>query len=394
MSLPFSKLPPTATISPTPFSVSVSDDKLVELHMLVRLSRIAPPTYENSQSDGRFGITSEWLSDTRDKWLNQFDWRTCETRANSFPQFTIPVEDINLHFAALFSEKPDAIPIILLHGWPGSFFEFLPLLQLFKDEFSPSTLPYHLIVPSLPGYAFSSGPPLDRDFSGEDVARIMDQLMKGLGFESGYVAQGGDIGAGVSRSLAVKYDSCKAVHVNFCPTQSPSEGASTENLTAFEKRGLDRMNAFRTTGIAYAMEHATRPSTIGHVLASSPIALLAWVGEKYLEWVDEPLSADTILEMVSLYWLTETFPRAIYPYRELFKPSASAAALQNEKYIHKPFGYSYFPNELIPTPKSWAAATGDLVFFREHQTGGHFAALERPADMKADLTDFVKQVWS
>lgn len=119
------------------------------------------------------------------------------------------VEELSIHFVALFSQKEDAIPVILLHGWPGSFLEFLPLLQIFREEYIPSTLPYHFIVPSMPGYAFSSGPPLDRNFTVFDVARIFNKLMNDLGFGSGYVAQGGDIGSSVGRVLAVEYASCK-----------------------------------------------------------------------------------------------------------------------------------------------------------------------------------------
>ncbi|PWY88006.1 epoxide hydrolase [Aspergillus sclerotioniger CBS 115572] len=391
MSTPFSKLPSAARISPVPFNVSIPADQLADLKSLVQLSRIAPPTYENSQPDGRFGITSEWLSSMREKWVTEFDWPSFEARMSQFPQFTADIEGINVHFAALFSEREDAVPVTLLHGWPGSFVEFLPILQLFREEFSPETLPYHLIVPSLPGYTFSSGPPLDRNFGLTDMARVVDQLMKDLGFGSGYVVQGGDIGAFVGRVLGVGFEACK---VNMCPMPSVPEGMSIENLTAVEKRGVARMEKFVTRGLAYAMEHGTRPSTIGHVLASNPIALLAWVGEKYRDWVDKPLPSATILEMVSLYWLTESFPRAIYPYRETTPlPPNTTEALGKELYIHKPFGYSYFPMEIVPVPQSWVATTGDLVFFREHDEGGHFAALEHPRELKADLVAFIEQVW-
>ncbi|KAE8386397.1 Alpha/Beta hydrolase protein [Aspergillus alliaceus] len=388
MSARFSHIPPTARVTPSVFTASISQEQLAELQTLVKVGKIAPPTYENSQPG--FGITSNWLTAIREKWINDFDWKKCEARINSFPQFTAKIEDIELHFAALFSEKTDAVPIVLLHGWPGSFLEFLPLLQLFRDEFTPSTLPYHLIVPSLPGYGFSSSPPVDKNFTTHDVARVIDTLMKNLGFESGYVAQGGDIGARVSRHLAVNYDSCKAVHLNFCPIVTPPKGVSTENLTDFEKKGLARKEEFMTLGVAYAFEHGTKTSTIGHVLSSSPLALLAWCGEKLLTWVEEPLPSETILELVSLYWLTETFPRAIYPYREEFPLSPERNAL---KYIQKPFGYSYFPYELFPVPKAWVETTGNLVFWREHQKGGHFAALEKPRELKADLMEFVEQVW-
>ncbi|GES57515.1 epoxide hydrolase [Aspergillus terreus] len=389
----FSKLPSAATINPTPFKVSIPQEQLDELQTLLKLSKIAPPTYENTRPTRQYGITSDWLTTIRKQWQNDFDWRACEEKVNRFPQFTVDIEDIKLHFAALFSEKPDAVPIILIHGWPGSYMEFLPILQLFSEEFTPSTLPYHLIVPSLPGYAFSSGPPLDRNFANQDSARILDTLMQGLGFGGGYIAQGGDIGAMVSRQLAVDYDGCKAAHLNLCILRDHPEGATEMTLTAQEKRGIERWDNFLTFGRAYADEHGTRPSTIGHVLSSSPIALLAWIGEKYLEWVDDPLPSETILELVSLYWFTESFPRAIYPYREHFIAPKDAGTLHDRWYIRKPFGFSYFPKEIAAIPRAWVSTTGNLIFWREHDKGGHFAALERPHDLKADLTAFVEQVW-
>ncbi|KAK1139968.1 hypothetical protein N8T08_010964 [Aspergillus melleus] len=394
MSAPYSKLPPAASISPAPFTVSIPQQQLEELQNLVRLSKIAPPTYENVQADGRFGVTSDWLTTMKQKWLGDFDWRALEARTNSYPQFTTEIEDIKLHFLALFSEKPDAVPVLLLHGWPGSFLEFLPMLSLFREQFTPSTLPYHFIVPSLPGYAFSSGPPLDRDYNAEDVARVLDQLMKGLGFASGYVAQGGDIGSRVSRVLAVDYDSCKAIHLNFNAIPAPPPGVSEDSLNDYEKQGLKRREEFLTVGKAYADEHATRPSTIGLVLSSSPIALLAWCGEKFLAWVDEPLPSQTILESVSLYWLTESFPRAIYPYRENLDAFINPEKWRQRWFIRKPLGFSSFPKEIMPIPKSWLEGTGNVVYFKDHRKGGHFAALEKPDVLKEDLIEFISQVWN
>ncbi|KAL6240140.1 hypothetical protein BDW75DRAFT_197076 [Aspergillus navahoensis] len=393
MTVPFTKLPSTATITPSPFRIAIPDEQLSDFKTLLRLSKIAPQTYENLQEDRRYGVTHEWMSKMKEEWLNSFDWRAVEEHANSFPQYTTEVEGLTIHFAALFSENTDAVPIVLLHGWPGSYFEFLPLLQLFKDEYSPSTLPYHLIVPSLPGYTFSSGPPLDKNFVNADSARIVDQLMRVLGFASGYVSQGGDIGSMVARILAVHYDSCKAVHLNFCPLIKRPDGVSDESQNELEKRGLERLEWFCTYGKAYAEEHGTKPATISHVLASSPLALLAWVGEKYLDWPDTPFSKHKILELVTLYWFTESFPRAIYPYRASNPIPSRPSPMLNELYIHKPFGFSYFPKELMPTPKSWVEKTGNLVYFNQHSEGGHFAALEQPKKFKEDLTEFVTQVW-
>lgn len=137
-----------------------------------------------------------------------------EDKINSFPQFIAPIVDdggrcYHIHFVALFSRKPDAIPILLLHGWPGSFLEFLPMLDLFSNEYTPESLPYHLVVPSLPGYTFSSPPPLDKDFRIEDVARLFNKLAIQLGFGEGYVVQGGDIGSKISRVIAAEHDACK-----------------------------------------------------------------------------------------------------------------------------------------------------------------------------------------
>ncbi|KAL1982328.1 hypothetical protein VTN96DRAFT_1422 [Rasamsonia emersonii] len=391
MALPFGTVPSGARNAPTPFKASIPDERIKEMQILVRLSKIAPETYEGSQQDRKYGITTEWLSSAKDQW-KKLDWRAVETRINSFPQFTYKIEGLTIHFVALFSEKKDAVPIVLLHGWPGSFLEFLPLLSLFRDKYDPSTLPYHFVVPSLPGYTFSSGPPLDKNFSTADVARIINQLMVNLGFESGYVAQGGDIGSRIGRVLAVDYESCKAVHLNFCPMKKPPNGPDAP-LSEIEQRGLARMQWFASNGSAYSMEHGTRPSTIGHVLAASPIALLAWIGEKFLDWVDDPLPLETILESVSLYWLTETFPRSIYPYREFLQPSEVPATMDPRWYIRKPFGFSYFPMELVPVPRSWIETTGNLVFWRQHEKGGHFAALERPQDFAEDLAAFVQQIW-
>lgn len=149
--------------------------------------------------------------------------RKSEDVINSFPNFTLDIADRTgtqtIHFVALLSQKTDAVPLILLHGWPGNFLEFLPILQLLRTTYTPETLPYHVIVPSLPGYAFSSPPPLDRDFRIEDVARIFDTLMVDLGFGNGYVVQGGDVGSKVARVMAAEHESCKAVHsrVYFLP---------------------------------------------------------------------------------------------------------------------------------------------------------------------------------
>lgn len=329
--------------------------------------------------------------------------RKQEEYINSFPHYKADIVDddgriYSIHFAALFSEKKSAIPTTRLHGWPASFQEFLPVLDLLRKKYSPQDLPYHIIVPSLPGYTLSSPPPLDRPWKIADSARIMHKLMLNLGFgDGGYVVQGGDIGAAVGRTMAATYPECKALHLNYC-FMFPPDDASASELSDTEKKGLERFDAFNATGNAYGREHGTRPATIGHVLSASPVALLAWIGEKYLEWSDAAsrLPLSTILAEVSLYWFTGCMPTSIYPYEEDFlqvpHPKGYFHA-QAHLFVDKPLGYSYFPRELAPMPRSWVGRTGRLCWFRGHEEGGHFPALERPGEMLADLEDFVGEVW-
>ncbi|PYH45409.1 epoxide hydrolase family protein [Aspergillus saccharolyticus JOP 1030-1] len=390
MANPFGDVPSGAKIPPKPFQLNIPREKLEELSVLVSISKVSPPTYENSQEDRKYGITRDWLLHARQDWKD-FDWRPTENRINSFPQFTYEIEGMTIHFVGLFSKKADAVPIVLLHGWPGSFLEFLPLLSLLRDKYSPEELPFHVVVPSLPGFTLSSGPPLDKNFTGGDTARVVDQVMVNLGFEGGYVAQGGDIGSKIGRILAVDHDACKAVHLNACYMNKP-DNVEDSAISELEKQNLARGEWFFTYGHAYAIEHGTRTSTIGHVLSANPVALLSWIGEKFLDWPDEPLPVHDILESVSLYWLTDTFPRCIYHYREQVPLPKVQHAQDPRWYIKKPFGFSYFPKELVPIPRAWVETTGNLVFWNSHEKGGHFAAFEQPAELLEDLGAFVEKV--
>ncbi|KAH8822004.1 Alpha/Beta hydrolase protein [Xylogone sp. PMI_703] len=389
----YNTIPKAAKSQPSPYRVSVPEDKLVELKQLLKLSKIGPPTYENLHADplvGKFGLTREWLINAKSEW-EAFDWRSVEERLNFFSNYKLKIGEIDLHFIALFSENPDAVPLVLLHGWPGSILEFLSLLSLMKKQYSPKDLPFHLVVPSLPGYGFSSGPPLDHNFTMFDVAETINSLMVELGFgETGYVAHGGDIGSRVSRFLGANYAACKAVHLNFCLMPQP-ESIPIESLTTYERAGVERGNTFLATESAYAKAAASRPATIGLVLSTNPLALLAWIGEKFLEWTDETPSLNEILASISLYWLTDTYPRSIYPYRESYvaNPTHSAPVI----YVNKPLGYSSFPKEVFPVPVSWVATAGKLCWSKVHTKGGHFTALEQPESIKEDLENFIAQVW-
>ncbi|KAH7043770.1 Alpha/Beta hydrolase protein [Macrophomina phaseolina] len=392
----FYSFPQNAKSTLTRFTVSIADDKLQQMKQLIKLSPIGVATYENSLESGQFGLSRSWLRLAKKEWEESFNWRTHEKFINSFPNYKLDITDddgsvYSIHFVAMFSTNPSAIPVAFFHGWPGSFLEFLPMLSLLKERYATADkLPYHIVVPSLPGYAFSDSPPLDKNWSCRDSARLMHRLLCELGFEqSGYVAQGGDIGSIISRTLARTYAQCKAVHLNFSPAPKP-EGVPDSAVDELEAKQLKRAELFFTNGRAYALEHATRPATIGLVLSASPVALLAWIGEKFLDWTDEDPPINTILASVSLYWLTDTFPTSVYPYREMFAPKAHKSL----PYCDKPTGYSWFPMELAPAPKAWVETTAKVVWHRQHTEGGHFAALEKPYLLLADTEDFVKSVWA
>ncbi|OQO02384.1 hypothetical protein B0A48_11938 [Cryoendolithus antarcticus] len=395
----FSTLPQNASLKPKPFKAHVSDDELKLFTQLVKLSPIGPSTFENETADvkdfNHFGVSRAWLSEAKKQWETSYDWRKTEDRINSYPNFTVPIEEdgftFDVHFIALFSAKKDAAPLMLLHGWPGSFLEFVDTLDLLEKKYTPETLPFHVIVPSLPGYGYSSGPSTKKNFNTEGIASVCDKLMTGLGFSS-YISQGGDIGSFVSRVLGATAPACKAVHINLAIGLT-AEGNEVESLSQEEKIGLGRYGAFGEMGNAYARMHGTRPSTIGLVLSSNPIAQLAWIGEKFLQWTDVSPPIASILDSVTLYWFTQSFARAIFPYRQFFAPPATFFHNEEKYFINKPMGYSWHPKELAPVPKAWVAKTGNLVWYKGHEKGGHFASMELPEQFLDDMESFVGEVW-
>ncbi|KAK6223451.1 hypothetical protein LQW54_000569 [Pestalotiopsis sp. IQ-011] len=404
----FAQVPSGSSIDVKPFPIHVDEAKLQHFRALLELSLIGPATFENTHNGRRYGMTREWLAAAKHAWLHDYDWRRSEARLNSFPSFRAPVRDpatgstTEVHFLALFSARPDAIPIVFMHGWPGSVCEFLDLLDLLRAKYTPDTLPYHVVVPSLPGYGFSGGPPLDADYGVAQAAGAMHGLMLGLGFgSSGYLAQGGDLGSFVARAMALMFPECKGIHVN--QMGFPPPGVDIDTRDDAEEHAFQRATEAIDTGLAFALQQGTRAATMGLALSASPLALLAWMGEKFLEFSDQDPPLDKILEGVMLYWLTDTYPRCLYHNREMGDPKdepkiarysvmADLAPLRLP-YVAKPCGFSLFPHEVVPIPKSWAEKSVKLVTFSEHQHGGHFAAMEKPAELLADVEEYVEKAW-
>lgn len=203
-------MPYTPPPAAKPFTLSVREADLNRWRQLLELSPLGPKTYENTQSEAYMGVTYEWLSAAKQHWLTAYDWRAQEARINSFPNYTMTIESVPVHFIGLFSQNPDAVPVIFMHGWPGSVIEFLPMLERVRAKWSADEMPIHMVVPSLPGYTLSHELPLEKDWTVQDSARLLDTLMGELGFAK-YIAQGGDIGSFLAMEMAVSHERCVAI---------------------------------------------------------------------------------------------------------------------------------------------------------------------------------------
>ncbi|KAI5860071.1 alpha/beta-hydrolase [Durotheca rogersii] len=333
-------------------------------------------------------------------WCESFNWRAFEQELNELPHFeaTISVEGFNpfqLHFIHQRSTASDAIPLLFVHGWPGSFLEatkILPALAKSDKDDGPS---FHVIVPSLPNFGFSGR--IDRSgFGLKQYAEALHQLMQGLGYEQ-YVSQGGDWGYFITRVISAMYpESLVATHLNIqaaMPPTSTSPLAYARFLLAHllglygaeDKALLRRSEAFWRTGSAYSTVHRQRPSTIGIALDDSPVGLLAWIYEKLVAWTDDyPWTDEEVCRWVSIYWFSRAGPGAsVVIYHEADK--GEYVTRESPLTPGVKIGYSYFPKEIFGSPRFWNHRLGDVVFEGRHERGGHFAAWERPEDLVADL---------
>ncbi|GAA5988826.1 hypothetical protein JCM5350_000389 [Sporobolomyces pararoseus] len=385
-------MPPQRSMSIEQFRPSFSDAELAGLKQTLEASRLPSRTYAMNQEE--YGITYDWVEQAIERWKNGFDWKKREDEINQVDHFYATINDVGtdfkIHFIYHESKDPDAIPLLMLHGWPGSAFEFIEAVKILRESTSPS---FHLVVPMEPGYGWSSGPPLDRGFGTDDVANILHKLMTGLGFAQGYAIQGGDIGSMLARKMALKFDAVKCIHLNYLPAVEPKDESLKNQVKPHELRSLERSAEFQKTGRAYAISHATRPGTIGLTVGSSPISLLAWLSEKYRDWTDVTPSTDEILAICTMWWLRDSFPSSIYAYHELLLSGVSFIHNDPANFLKKPFGYSAFKQEISCTPEAWVGINGNCQFYRYNDKGGHFASLEQPEQFAKDMRDCFGKIW-
>lgn len=358
-----------------PFRIAVPQAQLDDLNR--RLEATRWPERE-TVSDASQGARLENIQALVAYWRTAYDWRKLEARINRYPQFLTNIDGVDIHFLHVRSKHPDAMPLIMTHGWPGSIVELLKVIEPLTDPTAhggKAEDAFHLVLPSLPGYGFSGkaeSPGWDR----HRVARAWDTLMRRLEYDR-YVAQGGDWGAVVTQAMGhLAPEGLLGIHINM-PAVVPVKLPAT--LTAEEQAALDSLNAFFAKGAGYAQIQATRPQTIGYALADSPVGQAAWIYEKFAAWTDsngQPervLTRDEMLDDIMMYWLTNSATSSARFYWENAELAFFAVG------IDIPVGVTVFPGEIYRAPRSWASQTyRQLVYWNEVDKGGHFAAFEQP----------------
>ncbi len=365
-----------------PFTVDVPEEAVADLRRRLRDTRWPDPA---TAGDWSQGVPLPWLQEVCRYWAGEHDWSRAQAELNSSPQVTTVVDGLRVHLLHVRSPHPGALPLVLTHGWPGSVVEFLDLLRPLTEPEDPQDA-FHVVVPSLPGYGWS-GKPVAPGWGPARTADAWAEVMRRLGYER-FGAQGGDIGSFVSANLGARHpDRVAGVHLNMVVTGPPD--GQTE-FDAREQRALDRLREFRTDGSAYSHQHRTRPQTLGYGLTDSPAGQAAWILEKFAAWTDgDPVDAiglDRLLDDVSVYWFTATATSSARMYWEMAR-----APQEREPRVEVPTGVSLFPHEIFQPPREWVQRQlTDLRAWREHDSGGHFAALERPAELVADVREFFR----
>jgi epoxide hydrolase len=376
---------PKASDAVEPFSFSVPQSAIDDLKRRLEFTRW--PERE-TVGDWSQGVPLEKARALIAYWRDGYDVRKFEARVNAFPQYRTSIDGLGLHFIHVQSPHPNALPIIITHGWPGSFVEFMEIIRPLSDPTrfgGRAEDAFHVVVPSLPGFAFSDKP-TETGWDLNRIARAWATLMQRLGYNR-WVAQGGDWGSGVTHALAhQRPQGLIAAHVNWqfvFPAKLP------EHPTPAERRAIDRASWFGSDQSGYFREQGTRPQTIGSALADSAAGQALWIYEKFQAWTDnhgnpeDALKIDAMLDDISLYWFTDTAASSARIYWEAMRSGLAGFSAGR---IELPMAASVFPHEIFCPPKAWAEALWpNLFYWNELDKGGHFAAFEQPALFTEEL---------
>lgn len=378
----------------TPFTLSIPDADIDDLR--ARLARTRLP----DQAPGApwaAGTDVDYMAHVIDRWQHRFDWRAQEAALNALPQYSVPLDGIDLHFIRAEGQGPDPMPLLLCHGWPGSVFEFLDLIPRLTDPARFGGDPADavtVIAPSLPGYGLSFAPGQPR-FGAVEMAGTLARLMTGvLGYDR-FAAQGGDWGAFVISRIAFDHpDKVTALHLNMLPLRR--DPAMLARPTPEEERYLAELKNFLKEETGYQWIQGTRPQTLAFGLSDSPAGLAAWIIEKFRAWsdcggeVESAIPLDRMLANISLYWFTGCINASFWPY---YARMHGPWPIPDDGPITVPTGYAAFPAEILRPPRSLAERVyTDIRQWTVMDKGGHFAALEQPEALAADIHALLRQV--
>jgi microsomal epoxide hydrolase len=374
----------------TPFKICVDDDALTDLRE--RLSRTRWPV-QVGEGDWDAGAERGYMEALCAYWLEEFDWRAIEDELNKWPQFETQIDGVTIHFLHLRSPHPSARPLLMVHGWPSTPFEFAKLLGPLTDPEAhgrPGGQPFHVVAPSIPGFGWS-GPVVQRGWHPGRIARAFHELMDHLGYDR-YGTFGVDMGSPITIELARAHpDAVIGLYLTLIPSGLQSADGT---LTAEEERQILANEARHRIEGGYATLQATKPDTVAYGLTDSPVGLAAWFVEKFRSWTDcegdleSVMSKDEILTTVMTYWLTVTAGSSARSYYELARYFGAEATRFDRSRVQVPTGVAVFPKELYLTPKRIANDHFDIQHWTEMPRGGHFAAIEQPELLLADVFRF------
>jgi epoxide hydrolase len=344
------------------------------------------------------GVPLGYLKELAEYWRASFDWRAAEERLNQFPQFVTEIDGVNVHFLHVRSPEPNAMPLLITHGWPGSVAEFVNVIGPLTDPAAHGGDPadaFHVVIPSIPGYGFS-GPTGAPGWDVTRVSRAWRELMSQLGYDS-YVAQGGDWGMPISLHLALADpDHVAGVHVNMFVTFPPEDPAAFADLDAADQARLQFAAGFEQTSAGWRHIQSTRPQTLAYALTDSPVGQLAWIVEKFKEWTDsdtapeDAVDRDLLLTIVTIYWLTATAGSSAQLYFESNRLDF-VKTWGGPWNLAMPIGVASFPADAVRPIRRWAEPLlPTLSRWTEFDRGGHFAAMEQPALLVDDIRAFTR----
>jgi len=373
----------------TPFRIEVPDAEIDDLRRRLRDTRWPE---ELPGVGWGYGIPLGYVKELADYWGTAYDWPANEARLNDFPQFTTTIDGQNIHFLHVRSQEPDALPLLITHGWPGSVVEFVKVIGPLVDPCAhgaAATDAFHVVAPSIPGFGFS-GPTREAGWDVKRIAAAFAQLMDRLGYQH-YGAQGGDWGSAITRQLGLlQPDHVIGLHLNTLGTSPSGDPEEMKLLTDKEKGYLEAAQRFRQQGSGYFMIQSSRPQTLSYGLTDSPVGQLAWIAEKFAEWSDSQsaIDRDQMLTNVSVYWFTSTANSSARLYLEFARSGSSWGKIELSSV---PTGVAVFPHEIAPPIRRFAERANNIVHWSEFDRGGHFAAMEQPDLLVGDIREFFRR---